>query len=295
MIHYKNSFKIGLIIISVIIGCDLLGNWMPGVSSEDSAYWQRSKQQIKMRLMATVEESGGDVAVIRDVYQQPGTKYVHIWYDAGHYLSAPLNVSVTIKDGMKIIPAQTFLPESDLGQRIAPGKGKHIVWDAGADWLGNYSQNVTVTVNAIPILQPETWAVVTILWSSFGGSDVDVCGYWLDRSDVKVGWSWGTGSETATHRSTWRGDNTGSGPEYINIGVVPGETLTGVIDRRYRIHCNYYGSSGNPANVTIKVACNGQEIAKTISAGIRSGSKATISDPYVTIRFDALGNLVSIQ
>ena len=122
-----------------------------------------------------------------------------------------------------------------------------------------------------------------------------MCGYWVDRPDVKVGWSYGTGSTSLTYRSTWRGDNTGSGPEYINIGVVPGETLEGVVNRRYRVHCNYYGNAGSSSKATISVTCNGVVKQKTISVSNRNGKAANTSDPYVTISFNDAGRLVSIN
>jgi len=274
--------------------------WREGIKASDSAFWQACKENKVMMLQPKSGSSSDDVATnVKAKQANPysgGDDCVSISYDAITE-GSPVNVSVTAVDYEtgETIPCNTFGSGSDVGLRVPAGRSKFISWDAKADWGRHYSKKVKVNVIAVPADNPETWAVVTIAWASFGGRDLDVCGYWVDRPDVKVGWSYGTGSTDSTYRSTWRGDNTGSGPEYINIGVVPGETLSGVTDRRYRIHCNYFGSAGSSSKATLSVTSSGITKSKTISVSNRSGSGALTSDPFVTITFDENGQLVSIE
>lgn len=275
--------------------------WLPGVKADDAEFWRLSKAGFDMAapLIRSADGSTQDVATNVKAVQGGNalacSKSVYITYDARTSGGVPVNVSLVVTDNGVVVPATTFSSDSDIGLRIPPGRNKCIVWDAGKDYDNHLSANMVAKVTAIPADNPSTWAVVTISWSEFGGRDLDVCGYWIDRPNVKVGWSYGTGSTTAEYRSTWRGDNTGSGPEYINIGVVPGETLEGVRNRAYRVHCNYFGSAGSPAKATISVSCNGMTMAKTISTGTHHGTAANTSDPYVTIYFDESGKLTAIQ
>lgn len=301
----KNSilFKQVAVCAAIVNASCLFANirrtWQPEVKPSDIEFWRLSKSGYDMLAPTPKDGENQDVATNVRAKQDDNSlscsKSVYIRYDAVTSGGVPVNVSLTIKDNGVVVPATTFSEDSDIGLRIPPGKNKCIVWDAGADYDNRLSSNMVATVTAIPADNPSTWAVVTISWSAFGGKDLDVCGYWLDRPDVKVGWNYGTGSTSSTYRSTWRGDNTGSGPEYINIGVVPGETLEGVTRRAYRIHCNYYGSVGSSAKATISVSCNGTSLSKTISTGTHTSSAANTSDPYVTIYFDETGNLTSIQ
>lgn len=269
-------------------------SWAPEIKSSDTEFWKQSKAGVDLR-MATAKDDVQDlVSNVRAWQEMDGvcSKNVIIRYDLWHPAAA-VNISAVVKDGGEVVPATTF--SGDIGPRITPGLNKKIVWNAGVDYDNHLSSNMVVSVIGVLVDNPSTWAVVTIEWAAFGGRDLDVCGYWLDRPDVKVGWSYSTGSTSSTYRSTWRGDNTGSGPEYINIGVVPGEVLSGVMRRIYRIHCNYFGEPGSAAKATISVLCNGKTLAKTISTGTNRQKKAETSDPYVTITFDTDGNLVSVD
>lgn len=276
--------------------------WEPEVKSNDVEFWQMSKTGSDM-MAATrkgLDEASSDLARNVKAVQgagrlMSGCKEVVITYDATTSGGIPMNVSLVVTDNGVVVPATTFSEDSDIGLRITPGRNKRIVWDAGKDYDNKQSSDMVAKVTAVLADNPSTWAVVTISWASFGGRDLDVCGYWVDRQDVKVGWSYGTGSTSSTYRSTWRGDNTGSGPEYINIGVVPGETLEGVRNRAYRVHCNYFGSVGSAAKATVVVSCGGMTLAKTISTGTHTRTAANMSDPCVTIYFDEAGKLNSIQ
>ena len=82
--------------------------------------------------------------------QREGTKLVDIYYDAADADGDLLKVRVEVSDndGVKYsIPAKTFT--GDIGEGVSPGEGKHIVWDAGTDWDGEYSDKMRVKVFAI--------------------------------------------------------------------------------------------------------------------------------------------------
>lgn len=82
--------------------------------------------------------------------QRTGTKLVDIYYDAedadGDLLK--VRIEVSDNDGVKYsVPAKTLT--GDIGEGITPGNNKHIVWDAGTDWDGEYSDQMRVKVFAI--------------------------------------------------------------------------------------------------------------------------------------------------
>ena len=82
--------------------------------------------------------------------QRADTKLVDIWYDAadadGDLLK--IRIEVSDNDGARYsVPA--FSLTGDIGEGIAPGVNKHIVWDAGTDWDGEYSDKMRVKVFAV--------------------------------------------------------------------------------------------------------------------------------------------------
>lgn len=82
--------------------------------------------------------------------QRTGTKLVDIYYDAEDVDGDLLKVRIEVSDndGVKYsVPAKTLT--GDIGEGITPGNNKHIVWDAGTDWDGEYSDQMRVKVFAI--------------------------------------------------------------------------------------------------------------------------------------------------
>ena len=82
--------------------------------------------------------------------QRTDTKLVDVWYDAadadGDLLK--IRIEVSDNDGVRYsVPA--FSLTGDIGEGIAPGAGKHIVWDAGVDWDGEYSDKMRIKVFAV--------------------------------------------------------------------------------------------------------------------------------------------------
>ncbi len=82
--------------------------------------------------------------------QRPGTKLVDITYDAADADGDTLTIRIEVSnnDGARYsVPAFTLT--GDIGAGIVPGTGKHIVWDAGTDWDGEYSDLMRVMVYAV--------------------------------------------------------------------------------------------------------------------------------------------------
>lgn len=82
--------------------------------------------------------------------QRTGTKLVDIYYDIADLDGDLMKVRVEISstDGEKYsVPA--FSLTGDVGEGIASGTGKHIVWNAEKDWDGEYSDQMRVKVFAI--------------------------------------------------------------------------------------------------------------------------------------------------
>ena len=82
--------------------------------------------------------------------QRTDTKLVDIWYDAadadGDLLK--IRIEVSDNDGVRYsVPA--FSLTGDIGEGIAPGADRHIVWDAGVDWDGEYSDKMRIKVFAV--------------------------------------------------------------------------------------------------------------------------------------------------
>ncbi len=67
--------------------------------------------------------------------QQQGTKLVDVWYDVSG-VSTAVYVSLQVYDngGTSFAVPATAL-SGDLGGGVLPGRNKHIVWNAGNDWV----------------------------------------------------------------------------------------------------------------------------------------------------------------
>ena len=81
--------------------------------------------------------------------QRDGTKFVDILYDVEDAENDKLVIRVQISsDGGETfnVPARTF--EGALGSNIDPGKDKKIIWDAGRDWDGEFSDKMRIRITA---------------------------------------------------------------------------------------------------------------------------------------------------
>ena len=82
-------------------------------------------------------------------FQRPGTKLVDIYYDVADADGGLQEIRVQVSgDGglTYTIPAVTFT--GAYGSGVSLGLNRHIVWDAGADWGGNYMDTTKVRVTA---------------------------------------------------------------------------------------------------------------------------------------------------
>jgi hypothetical protein len=81
--------------------------------------------------------------------QRPGTKLVDILYDLSDPDSSTLSVLLQVSaDGGATwtVPARSF--SGAVGGGVAPGLDKAVVWDAGADWDGQFTSQCRVNVLA---------------------------------------------------------------------------------------------------------------------------------------------------
>ena len=110
------------------------------------------KQLLFAVCMATAMLARATPPEVSDVRasQRADSKLVDIYYNATDADGDLLKVRVEISDndGVKYsVPA--FSLAGDIGEGITPGNDKHIVWDAGTDWDGEYSDKMRVKVFAI--------------------------------------------------------------------------------------------------------------------------------------------------
>ena len=89
--------------------------------------------------------------LVSNVYtqQRPGTRLFEISYDVDDLDGDMLTISVAVSDdggSTFTVPASSFT--GDVGSGIAPGTGKYIIWDAGADVPDMYGLNYRVKVAA---------------------------------------------------------------------------------------------------------------------------------------------------
>lgn len=124
--------------------------------------------------------------------QRPNSNLVDIYYDLNASEGGTYTVEVSIEGRTDEVTATTF--SGDVGEGIAPGKNRRIVWEAGADWRGKIGD-----VKAIVTATIEDKHNKVQLWA--GGP------YWADRN---------IGAKTPSDYGLyfWWGDTTGHRPGY---------------------------------------------------------------------------------
>ena len=78
--------------------------------------------------------------------QRAGTKIVDIYYNLADADNHPQTITVALTSGGATLPATSL--SGDVGANVLPGNNKHIIWDAGTAWPGNYAANVIASVTA---------------------------------------------------------------------------------------------------------------------------------------------------
>lgn len=154
------------------------------------------------------------------VSQRPGTKLVDIVYDVSSTATNAVTVLVAVKNGKNKVSATNLT--GAVGNNVATGIGKSIVWNMGAEWNGNISSAIVFTVTGCPNGGDPTavdWEVVNTRWvkNKYANDDVtmsdkDTGNMWpydASRSALSGGKTWITAmsycdSLTYAGYSDWR-------------------------------------------------------------------------------------------
>lgn len=118
----------------------------------------KTMQKIHLCLIALVlcaPASAQPVVTNVQASQRPGTKFVDIYYSVAN-ASGPVYVSIAVSDdggATYAVPASSF--SRDVGPGVLPGSNKRAVWDAGADWNGQYSENMRFRITAYALMEIE--------------------------------------------------------------------------------------------------------------------------------------------
>ena len=203
--------------------------------------------------------------------QREGTKLVDIYYDAADADNDLLKVRIEISDndGAKYsVPA--FSLTGDIGEGIAPGTGKHIVWDAGTDWDGEYSDQMRVKVFAIDAqgFPGMEWGNEVPPGGFLMGQDGGAEGSGPSRH-VNIPWSYWLGKYEVTAQqycdflnaalvSGYITRNGSTSRVYTESGALPGcngnyELISIGDDESIRWNVNNFEVVGNSANLPILV------------------------------------------
>lgn len=81
--------------------------------------------------------------------QRPNSQLVDITYSVVDSDNDPLTISVQLLSGNGALILQCTSVSGAVGGGIMPGNNKHIVWDAGADYPGQYGPDYTLRVVAV--------------------------------------------------------------------------------------------------------------------------------------------------
>jgi len=78
--------------------------------------------------------------------QRPGTKMVDITYDLASTSAQTATVALAVKNGTTAL--STASATGHIGGNVTIGTGKAILWNMAADWNGQFSNNISVTLSA---------------------------------------------------------------------------------------------------------------------------------------------------
>ncbi len=151
--------------------------------------------------------------------QRAGTGLVDIYYDVAAAAPVTVTVAVSTDSGVSYnAPAASL--SGDLGSGVAPGNGKHVVWNAGADLAALYFPNVKVRVTADDAVAPSGMALIPAGMFTMGDTldgesdalplhSVYVSAFYMDKYDVTKA-LWDSVYQWATNHG-YSFDNPGSG------------------------------------------------------------------------------------
>ena len=112
--------------------------------------------------------------------QRDGSTAVDIFYDVYDSDGDRLDVSVTITDNGAQVPVASL--SGAIGSNITPGSGKRIVWDAGTDYNGKFSESMRVSITADDGNSDASFGMVRIPGGTNSGTDPDYGAYSLTVS-----------------------------------------------------------------------------------------------------------------
>lgn len=130
--------------------------------------------------------------------QRAGTELVDVYYDVSASVP-PLTVAVQVSaNGGATFAVPAVSLTGDVGDGLQPGANRHLVWNAGADWDGQFSSqvkfNIVVSDSYVPsgmVLIPGGGFQMGTPNSADGGSvelpvhTVSVSRFYMDRYEVK--------------------------------------------------------------------------------------------------------------
>ncbi len=148
--------------------------------------------------------------------QRSGTKLVDINYDVDDADGDTLKVRIEVSDdGGATYAVPAFSLTGDIGDSISPGTGKHVVWDAGTDWDGEYSDQMKVKV-----IVSDTKGLPGLEW----GNEVPAGGFLMGQDGgaegsgesrhVNIPWSYWLSKYEITNDQY---------AEYMNMALAAGE------------------------------------------------------------------------
>lgn len=120
--------------------------------------------------------------------QRSGTELVDIYYNVSDADGDQQTVSVQVKVAGSPISASSFSSgtPNGYGSNVTPGNNRHIVWNAGADWDGQFSDQVTFVVTADDGTAPPVPndMVYVAAGTAAGGTPTISEGYYIDKYEV---------------------------------------------------------------------------------------------------------------
>lgn len=133
------------------------------------------------------------VPIVSNVRMQQieGTKQVRITYDVTDNFNKSLWATVSISTNGVALPVNSVT--GDVLCAMSPGSGKTIIWDAGADWNGRYTEIAEAVVDASGVdhdFDPESVCVDCDLSFSHSGSanwSSDRSVYYTPKLSMKSG------------------------------------------------------------------------------------------------------------
>ncbi len=127
---FQDGIWEGLVRIDLTDGAVVLSALMPGYP-----LWKSRPFQVRRLAVANLA-----------VFQSPGTRLMTITYDVESAQTDVVAVRLMVRSGAVAVNVASVT--GDIGEKVSTGSGKTIVWDAGADWSGNFDNLIyEVAVN----------------------------------------------------------------------------------------------------------------------------------------------------